>query len=158
VLVANAGIAPSGPVEELPVADFRAVLELNVVAAFACVQRAVRMMHERTAGTGKILVIGSVRSRWTENGGAGAYNASKSGVQAMVESVARQLHGTGANIAVGMVNPGVVNTTLTNPACEDRPGWLAPETIAAAVVHAATAPDNVNVFETTLFGTSQKPW
>jgi NADP-dependent 3-hydroxy acid dehydrogenase YdfG len=74
------------------------------------------------------------------------------------ESVARELHGTGLNITVGLVCPGVCDTPLTNPKGEPRPDHLRPETVAAAVLHAVTAPENINVFDTTLFSTCQKPW
>jgi 3-oxoacyl-[acyl-carrier protein] reductase len=122
-----------------------------------CMQRAVRLMRE-TGGVGKIINVGSVRSHWTEAGGDGAYNASKYALLALTETVARQLHGTGLQIAVGIVCPGVVDTRLTNPRGEPRPDWLRPETVAAAVLHAVTAPDNINVFDTTLFSVAQKPW
>ncbi|HOS94313.1 MAG TPA: SDR family oxidoreductase [Armatimonadota bacterium] len=157
ILVNNAGIAPFGPVEELPASDLRRCLELNVVAAYGCMQRAIRLMRDNGA-VGKIINIGSVRSHWTEAGDAGAYNASKEGLRAMTQSVARQLHGTGVRIAVGMVNPGVVDTSLTNPSGTPKPDWLKPETVARAVLHAVTAPPDVNVFDTTLFNVSQSPW
>lgn len=157
ILVNNAGIAPGGTVEELPVEKFRQCLELNVVAVFALTQQAVRLMKEAGAG-GKIINIGSVRSHWTEAGSGGAYNASKYGLRGLTESVARQLHGTVPPIAVGLVCPGVVDTTLTNPKQEPRPDWLSPATVAQAVLHAVTAPDHINVFDTILFPTSQKPW
>jgi NAD(P)-dependent dehydrogenase (short-subunit alcohol dehydrogenase family) len=157
ILVNNAGIAPGGPVEELPAEKFRQCMELNVVAPFVMMQHAVRLMKEIGTG-GKIVNIGSVRSHWTEGGSGGAYNASKYGLRGLTESVARQLHGTEPHIAVGMVCPGVVDTTLTNPKGEPRPDWLTPQTVARAVLHAVTAPDNINVFDITLFPTSQKPW
>lgn len=157
ILVNNAGMAPFGPVEELSPARLRECLELNVVAAYACMQQAIRLMRE-TGGRGKIINIGSVRSHWTEAGDAGAYNASKTALRALTESVARQLHGSGVEIAVGMVNPGVVDTTLTNPAGDSHPEWLAPATVARAVLHALTAPPGVNVFDTTLFSVAQRPW
>ncbi|UCH33973.1 MAG: SDR family oxidoreductase [Armatimonadota bacterium] len=157
ILVNNAGISAFGAVEELPVAELRRCLELNVVAAFACMQQAIRLMKD-TGGTGKIINIGSVRSHWSEAGDAGAYNASKYGLRGMTESVARQLHGAGLNIAVGIVCPGVVDTTLTNPGGEPRPDWLQPETVAQAVLHAVTAPPDVNIFDTVLIPLSQKPW
>ena len=62
------------------------------------------------------------------------------------------------NIAVGLICPGVVDTGLTNPGGEPRPGWLAPSDVARAVLYSATAPDGVNTFDTVLFPTSQKPW
>lgn len=157
VLVNNAGMAPFGPVEDLPVAKLRDALELNVIAVFACMQQAVRLMKE-TGDTGKIVNIGSVRSHWTEAGDSGAYNASKFGLRALTESVARQLHATGSRIAVSMVNPGVVDTSLTNPAGEPRPNWLQPYDVARAVMHAVSAPAGVNVFDTVLFSMEQRPW
>lgn len=157
VLVNSAGIAPFGPVETMPVQAFRDCLAVNVIATFQCMQQAIRIM-KRVGNTGKIINIGSVRSHWTEAGDGGAYNASKAGVRALTESVARQLHGSGLNIAVGLVCPGVVDTTLTNPQGEPRPQWLEAETVAQAVLHALTAPDDVNVFDVTLFPTSQRPW
>jgi NAD(P)-dependent dehydrogenase (short-subunit alcohol dehydrogenase family) len=157
ILVNNAGIAPFGPIEDMPVEKLRYCLELNVIAVFACMQRAIRLMKQ-TGGTGKIINIGSVRSHWTEGGDSGVYNISKYGLRALTESVARQLHGSGVNIAVGLVCPGVVDTTLTNPKQEPRPGWLTAETVAEAVLYAVTAPPQVNVFDVTLFPMMQKPW
>lgn len=157
VLVNNAGIAPIRPVEELPPATLRACLELNLVALFNCMQRAVRFMQE-VDGTGKIINVGSVRSHWTEAGSAGAYNASKQGLRAMTETVARQLHGTDSRIAVGLVCPGVVDTPLTNPKGEPRPGYLRPEEVAESIAFAAAAPPGVNIFDITLIPMAQKPW
>lgn len=157
ILVNNAGIAPFGPVETLAVDDVRKCLELNVVAAFNCMSHAVRLM-KATGDTGKIINIGSVRSHWTEAGDGGAYNASKAGLRSMTESVARQLHGAGSRIAVSLVCPGVVDTTLTNPKREDRPGWLRPKDIARSVLHVATAPPDVNVFDVVVIPMNQQPW
>ena len=156
ILVNNAGIGRFGPVEEADVADLRETLEVNVVGPFLCMQQAVRLM-KRTGG-GKIINVGSVRSHWTESGDAGFYNASKYALRGMTESVARQLHGTKSNISVGLVCPGVVDTTLTNPGREARPDWLTPRTVAASILHAATAPPNANVFDVTVFSTEQAPW
>jgi len=76
----------------------------------------------------------------------------------MSESIARQLHGTGSRIAVGMVCPGVVDTPLTNPSRGPQPDWLRAETVADAVLHAVTAPADVNVFDIVLFPMAQRPW
>ena len=156
ILVTSAGIAPFASVFEMDPADFRACLDLNVWAVFLSMQQALRMM--RRAGRGKIINVGSVRSHWSESGDAGAYNASKQGVRALTESVARELHGSGLNIAVGLVCPGAVDTSLTNPSGEPKPDWLRAEDVAEAVLRAVSAPSRVNVFDTVLFPTSQSPW
>ena len=157
VLVNNAGIAPFGPVESLAVEDVRRCLEINVVAAFNCMSQAVRLM-KAVDDTGKIINIGSVRSHWTEFGDGGAYNASKAGLRHMTESAARQLHGSGSQIAVSTVCPGVVDTTLTNPERADATGWLKVEHIARSVLHVATAPPDVNVFDVVVIPMAQAPW
>ncbi len=156
VLVNNAGVARFGPVEDANVADLRETLEVNVVGPFLCMQQAVRLMREN--GGGKIINVGSVRSHWTEAGDAGFYNASKYALRAMTESVARQLHGEELNISVGLVCPGVVDTTLTNPNGEPHPDWLTARTVAESILHAAAAPVNANVYDITVFSTEQSPW
>ncbi len=157
ILVNNAGIAPFGGVETLAVEDVRRCMEVNVVAAFNCMSQAVRLM-KTTGDVGKIINIGSVRSHWTEFGDGGAYNASKAGIRHMTESIARQLHGSGSQIAVSTVCPGVVDTPLTNPERKDATGWLRPEHIARSVLHVATAPPDVNVFDVVVIPMAQAPW
>ncbi|MDP6114113.1 MAG: SDR family oxidoreductase [Planctomycetota bacterium] len=155
ILVNNAGMAPFGKIEDLPLERFRACLELNVVAAFHCMQLAVRLMKEN-GDVGKIINIGSVRSHWTEAGGDGAYNASKYGLRGLTETVARQLHGSGSNIAVSLICPGGVATTLVSNT--PNPNMLKPEQVAEAILYAATAPPGVNIYDVTLFITQQRPW
>ncbi len=157
VLVNNAGIAPFGSVETLAVDDVRRCMESNVVAAFNCMSQAVRLM-KANGDVGKIINIGSVRSHWTEFGDGGAYNASKAGIRHMTESIARQLHGSGSQIAVSTVCPGVVDTPLTNPERKDATGWLKVEHIARSVLHVATAPPDVNVFDVVVIPMAQAPW
>jgi len=157
VLVNNAGVAPFSPISDMSVMEYRRCLETNLTGVFLCMQHAVRLM-KATTNTGKIINVGSVRSHWTESGDAGVYNASKAGLKSMTETVARELHGTGCQIAVGMVCPGVVNTTLTNPNHEPRPDWLDPTHVAEAILFAASAPAGVNISDITLFSMSQRPW
>jgi meso-butanediol dehydrogenase/(S,S)-butanediol dehydrogenase/diacetyl reductase len=157
ILVNNAGIAPFGGVETLAVEDVRRCMELNVVAAFNCMSQAVQLM-KTTGDVGKIINIGSVRSHWTEFGDGGAYNASKAGIRHMTESIARQLHGSSSQIAVSTVCPGVVDTPLTNPERKDATGWLKVEHIARSVLHVATAPADVNVFDVVVIPMAQAPW
>ena len=47
VLVNNAGIERTGSVEELPIADFRAVMETNYFGVIRCVQAVLPSMRER---------------------------------------------------------------------------------------------------------------
>ena len=149
ILVNNAGIAHGGSVDSLEADVFRGVFELNVTAVFKCMQQAIRLM-KREGNPGKIVNISSICGHWITFSGAGSYHASKFALRAMTEAVAKQMKGDGANIAVGIVSPGNVNTPLMNPNNEPRDEWLQTEDIAEAVYHAATVPDHINVFETIL--------
>ena len=157
ILINNAGKAPFGKVEETPVEIFRSCLELNVVAVFHCTQQAVNLMRAN-GDEGKIINIGSVRSHWSEAGGDGAYNASKFALKGLTETVARQLHGTGSRISVGLICPGGVDTRLVNPSGEPNSRLLRPSQVAEAILHAVTSPPDVNIYDITLFNVAQKPW
>src|SRR5207249_6058728 len=50
VLVNNAGIERTGSVEELALADFRAVMETNYFGAIRCIQAVLPTMRERRSG------------------------------------------------------------------------------------------------------------
>ncbi|TQE92601.1 MAG: SDR family oxidoreductase, partial [Spiribacter salinus] len=63
VLVNNAAIQALGPVEDLSVTDFRATMDVNLVAAFALVK--VALPHLETSG-GAILNMGSIHGRLTK--------------------------------------------------------------------------------------------
>jgi NAD(P)-dependent dehydrogenase (short-subunit alcohol dehydrogenase family) len=162
ILVNNAGIVDGGTdVEALPVEKFREVMNVNVVAVFHCMQKAVAIMR-RHGDVGKIVNIGSVRSHWTEAGEAGAYNASKFALRGLSETVARLLIKGKSKIAVGMVCPGIVDTPIHDhwsPAgSPSRQEWLKPETVAEAVLHAIKAPENVNIMDTIVVPTMQAPF
>jgi NAD(P)-dependent dehydrogenase (short-subunit alcohol dehydrogenase family) len=158
ICVNNAGTARFGFVQNFPVEDFQKIMNLNVNSIYNCTQEAVKLM-EGNGNKGKIIIIGSIASRWSERGGSGAYTASKYAVYGMVESIARQLHGSGSNIAVGILCPGAVNTPLSNPNADTtRDNWLRPETVAASVLHMAIAPPDANIFDLTVFHMQDTPW
>src|SRR3977135_4574463 len=50
VLVNNAGIAGGGPVEEVPIAVFRQIMETNFFGSLRCIKAVVPSMRERQSG------------------------------------------------------------------------------------------------------------
>ena len=162
ILVNNAGMVDGGgDITNVSPAKLREVLNLNVVAAFHCMQQAIRIMREN-GDVGKIINIGSVRSHWTEQGEAGGYNASKYAIRGLSETVARLLMGMKSNIAIGLVCPGITDTPIHDKWSKEgdsmRKDWLKPETVAEAVLHSVLAPANINIFDTILFPTAQIPF
>ena len=107
VLVNNAGIAVTGPVEELPLAEFRRVMETNYFGALRCIQAVVRGMRERRSG--HIINVSSIQGRISIPSYA-AYAASKWALEAASEALAQEAKSFG--IKVSIVEPGMVATPV----------------------------------------------
>jgi NAD(P)-dependent dehydrogenase (short-subunit alcohol dehydrogenase family) len=107
VLVNNAGIAVTGPVEELPLAEFRRVMETNYFGALRCIQAVVCGMRERR--TGHIINVSSIQGRISIPSYA-AYAASKWALEAASEALAQETKSFG--IKVSIVEPGMIATPV----------------------------------------------
>jgi 3-oxoacyl-[acyl-carrier protein] reductase len=114
VLVSNAGITRDGLLvkyrpdraDKLPLQDFQAVLEVNLVGVFLCGREAAAIMAKHSGGV--IINISSV-SR-TGNFGQTNYSASKAGVDAMTVTWSKEL--SRYKIRVAGIAPGYLNTEM----------------------------------------------
>ena len=149
VLVNNAGFFSLATVEATSLADFRASLEVNLVAPFRLIRAFLPAMCERASG--HIVSIGSISDRlaFPENA---AYSASKFGERGLHEVLRAELKGTG--VRATLISPAAVDTPLWDPVDPDsRPGFaprhamLRPQAVAAAVMFVVTQPADVNVDE-----------
>ena len=109
VLVNNAGIGTSTPFLEMPLADWRAVLDVDLTAAFLCGQAAARRMVEQGHG-GVIVNVTSVHEHIPLSGTA-PYTAAKHGLGGLTKVMALELGPHG--IRVNAVAPGQIATRLT---------------------------------------------
>lgn len=107
VLVNNAGIERTGSVEELPLAEFRAVMETNYFGVIRCIQAVVPAMRQRRSGC--IINVASVAGRLACSPFA-PYTASKFALEALSESLAQEVKAF--NIRVAIVEPGIVDTPM----------------------------------------------
>ena len=107
VLVNNAGIGNLGPVEETPLAEFRAVMETNFFGALRCTQSVLPGMRERRSGC--IINVSSAAGRISLAPQA-PYCASKWALEALSEALAQEVKGFGIRVAV--VEPGIVATPI----------------------------------------------
>lgn len=105
ILVNNASSRAYRPLEDLTVADWRAVMASNLDAAFFCAQRAVPVM--RRSGGGAIVNIGG---QVAHSGGAGraAIAAAKAGLVGLTRALAIEL--APAGIRVNCLSPGIIET------------------------------------------------
>ena len=107
VLVNNAGIGPIGPVEEVTMADFQAVMQTNYFGVLRCIQAVLPEMRERRSGC--IINISSVAGKLYSPYHS-AYCASKAAVEALSESLAGEVGPLGIQVVV--VQPGVIDTPI----------------------------------------------
>jgi NAD(P)-dependent dehydrogenase (short-subunit alcohol dehydrogenase family) len=154
VLVNNAGMGESAPLDQTTLESWQRHLDVNATGAFLCMRAVVPGMRER--GTGAIVTVASTAGR------AGvpyttAYTASKHAVIGLTRAVAAELAGTG--VRVNAVCPTFVRTDMTDRSIAhivQRTGrspqqaeaalaaaaplgrLLEPEEVADAIVHLAS--------------------
>lgn len=107
VLVNSAGISLISPAEETSFADYRRVIEVNLVAPFLLCQVFGKKMLE--AGSGSIINVASVAGLLGISDRA-AYNASKHGLIGLTRTLAAEWGGRG--VRVNAVCPGWVKTEM----------------------------------------------
>jgi NAD(P)-dependent dehydrogenase (short-subunit alcohol dehydrogenase family) len=107
VLVNNAGVSLISPAEETSFADYRRVLDVNLVAPFLLCQ--VFGKHMLQAGSGSIVNVASVAGLLAVADRA-AYNTSKHGLVGLTRTLAAEWGGRG--VRVNAVCPGWVKTAM----------------------------------------------
>ncbi len=107
VLVNNAGIERTGSVEELPLAEFRAVMETNYFGVIRCIQAVVPAMRQRRSGC--IINVSSISGRLASSPFA-PYTASKYALEALAECLAQEIKPF--NVRVAIVEPGIIDTPM----------------------------------------------
>lgn len=115
VLVNNAGIDRSGSVEELPLAEFRAVMETNYFGVIRCLQAVLPAMRQRRSGC--IINVASVAGHISAAPLA-PYSASKYALEALSESLAQELKPF--NVRVAIVEPGIIDTPMSRHISVDQ--------------------------------------
>lgn len=107
VLVNNAGISMIAPAENLSGADYRRVLEVNLVAPFLLAKAFGTMMLAQRSGS--IINVASIAGL-VGVGDRAAYNASKHGLIGLTRTLAAEWGGRG--VRVNAVCPGWVKTEM----------------------------------------------
>jgi NAD(P)-dependent dehydrogenase (short-subunit alcohol dehydrogenase family) len=143
VLINNAGIADSTPVDEMALELWHKVIETNLTSAFLCSRAAFRVMKGK--GRGRIINIGSISARVPRQNSP-AYAASKWGLDGLTRSLA--IDGREFNIAASIFHPGIVATEIA-PGAVKLPDDLTadPKDIADVIVHMCDIPDHLNFYE-----------
>lgn len=117
ILVNNAGMEMHRPFLEMPLEDWRKVIEVDLTGPFLCAQRAARLMVKAGTG-GSIVNITSVHQRipW---GGYAHYCAAKAGLEMLTKTIALEL--ATEHVRINSVAPGAIATPI------NREVWSDPE-------------------------------
>jgi NADP-dependent 3-hydroxy acid dehydrogenase YdfG len=140
VLVNSAGQGLQATIEDLEPDDFRAVLELNLIAPLAMMQAVLPGMREQ--GSGAIVNVTSGIT-WFDLPGSAGYSASKAALQKLTSVARTEL--ADANIAASLMFPSITSTEFVASVRGDVAGAEAleagsgltpdtPEKVAAAIL------------------------
>ncbi|MDP3191320.1 SDR family oxidoreductase [Rhodoferax sp.] len=112
VLFNNAGTsAPPGVLlEDLSLADWQKVVDINLTGMFLCLRQAFRVMKAQSPMGGRIINNGSI-SATTPRPNSVAYTATKHGVSGLTKTAS--LDGRKYGIAVGQIDIGNAATDMT---------------------------------------------
>jgi NAD(P)-dependent dehydrogenase (short-subunit alcohol dehydrogenase family) len=163
-LVNNAGIGVFGPLEIIPIQQFRQLMEVNLTGQLAVTQALLPLLRQ---ARGRIIMIGSIGARFTPPF-VGALAASKSALATIGESLRQEL--APWDIRVVLIEPASVRTEAVDKLQHDAQQLLdqatpsgralyqdafrrlvasfaaqheqgsPPEVVAEAVAHALTTP------------------
>ncbi|MHB1676209.1 MAG: SDR family oxidoreductase [Sulfuriferula sp.] len=124
ILVNNAGLQQDAPIDEMTLAQWQRVIDVNLTGQFLCAREAIREFKRRgvvpeiSCAAGKIISMSSVHEviPWA---GHINYAASKGGVMLMTKSIAQEV--APYRIRVNSVCPGAIRTPI------NRSAWETPE-------------------------------
>jgi NAD(P)-dependent dehydrogenase (short-subunit alcohol dehydrogenase family) len=153
------GSAAAVPLDELPVAEWRAVVDANLTGAFLCTQQAFRIMKAQSPRGGRIINNGSISAHAPRPNSA-PYTATKHAITGLTKSTA--LDGRSFDIACGQIDIGNAATDMTErfvTGAIQANGTIAPEPrvdvrhVVDAVLYMASLPLDANVLSLTVMAT-----
>jgi glucose 1-dehydrogenase len=124
ILVNNAGIQKDSPFDQMTLAQWQAVIDVNLTGQFLCAREAVKEFKRRgvvesvSCAAGKIICMSSVHEviPW---GGHVNYASSKGGVMQLMKSIAQEM--APYRIRVNSIGPGAIKTPINHDA------WATPQ-------------------------------
>jgi gluconate 5-dehydrogenase len=117
ILVNNAGIIKRSPILEMPLIDFKQVLDINLISPLIVSKRVVPNMIKNRMG--KIINICSLMSEYGRSS-VSAYSSAKGGLKLLTKNMCCEW--AKYNIQVNGIGPGYIKTALTTDfARKDHP-------------------------------------
>lgn len=150
VLFNNAGLfGPQTTIDEIALADWQQVVDVNLTGMFLCARAAFRQMRGQTPQGGRIINNGSI-SAHTPREGSTCYTATKHGVSGLTKTLT--IDGRAFSITCGQIDIGNARTDLVTNLEKTRAAQgldplpsMAVEDVARSVYHMASLPAEANV-------------
>jgi 2-dehydro-3-deoxy-L-rhamnonate dehydrogenase (NAD+) len=120
ILVNNAGIVGAvRPTWDIPVAEFRRILDVNLFGAFLVCRALVPLMIESAAASkcGRIVNVASIQAKEGMHDAA-AYSAAKAGLVALTKSLGKEL--ATSHVLVNAITPAASLTAMSIDAPKER--------------------------------------
>ncbi len=162
ILVNNAGLMPLSFVKNLKIDEWEQMIDVNIKGVMYCTAAAIP--HMLAQKSGHIVIISSIAGRVVFPAGS-VYCATKFAVRAFSEGLRQELS-VRNNIRVTTIEPGIVDTELTNTITDKSLEAfvthsktiqsLKAEDIANSIIFALQSPSHMNVNEITIRPTTQE--
>ena len=152
ILVNNAGVFDGGPLEEMSLATWQKVINVNLTGPFICSREALKIMKRQKSG--RIINIGSISAQMPRVH-SGAYTTAKHGLVGLTRSTALGCRDFG--VSAGCLHPGNVATERRQVSDEpiDQEPLMKTEDLAMTAVTMAALPTNVNMLDAIVLPVSQ---
>ena len=160
VLVNNAGLMPSSPLERLKIDDWDRMIDVNIKGVLYGIAAALPYMQRQKGG--HIVNVSSVAGHKVRAGTA-VYSATKHAVRVLTEGLRQEVKPW--DIRTTIISPGAVATELPDSITESdvQAGVKAfyeiavpPDSFARAVVYALSQPEDVDINEILFRPTKQE--
>jgi NADP-dependent 3-hydroxy acid dehydrogenase YdfG len=153
ILVNSAGVIQAGGIENADTAEWRRVVDVNLLATLYTCKAAIGPM--RAQGGGDIINVSSTAGRRAASRFA-PYSASKFALNAMTEGLRQEVGGYGIRVCI--IEPGATTTEVWEGVTDskqrdimrqhvNKEGAMRPADVAAAIVFVASLPPRANVSE-----------
>lgn len=162
VIINNAGLMPLANLNKKKVDEWNTMIDVNIKGVLYGIGAVLPHMRERKSG--HIINISSVAGHEVMPGGA-VYCGTKFAVRAITEGLRKEEAAEGNNIRTTIISPGAVQTELTDHISDTdaKQGAdalyevaISPDSIARAIRHTISEPDDVATNEIIIRPTAQE--
>lgn len=166
VCINNAGVAYNAPLAKGDEEQWRAMLELNILALSVVTREAIKSMKARNIDDGHIIHINSTSGhRIAPVAASHFYAATKYAVTGLTEGLRQELRAMKTNIRITSISPGIVETPFYDVLYDGNEkqieGFmksvtaLQPSDVVEALLYALSAPARVQVHDIIVRPTDQ---